>query len=135
MPYCLKDYKDLFLPKCAGCKKCIEVSVVGALGKKWHEDCFTCRKCKCKFEGDFYVLNDEPYCKQHFHELNGSCCGMCTLPVEGQCVALQNGKKIHPDCFKCPKCDKKIESSFYEVEGKYYCPNDGPKVAAEAKRK
>ncbi|KAI7827628.1 hypothetical protein BC939DRAFT_386633, partial [Gamsiella multidivaricata] len=65
--YCIKDYKDLFLPKCRGCGLTVEKDAVcaqdGRLKGKWHAGCFRCGTCKKPFpDKKFYVYNESPYC-------------------------------------------------------------------------
>lgn len=35
-------------------------------------------------DNTFYVFDDLPYCKRHYHELNNSLCRQCCEPIEGK---------------------------------------------------
>ena len=69
---------------------------------EYHKSCFCCTTCRKPFEtASFYVFDDRPYCKRHYHELNNSMCKDCGDGVEGQCLQLEDGTIRHPSCFKC----------------------------------
>ena len=64
-------------PPCRGCGIQIEGKSVkaadGRLTGRWHKACFTCKTCDQPFTtADFYVIDNQPYCEQHYHEKNGS---------------------------------------------------------------
>ncbi|KAF9171919.1 hypothetical protein BGX20_006696 [Mortierella sp. AD010] len=89
--YCVRDYNELFLPKCKACGLRIESNIISAkdnkLTGKWHADCFRCRTCRKEFpDMKFYVFKDQPYCKRHYHRLNNSMCMRCDEPIEGRCA-------------------------------------------------
>ena len=74
----------------------------GKLSGRYHKRCFCCTTCQKPFEtASFYVLEDRPYCKRHYHELNHSTCGQCGEGVEGQCLQLEDATIRHPACFTC----------------------------------
>ena len=93
----------------AVCRACDEVirgrslaSQDGKLSGRYHKRCFCCTTCHKPFEtASFYVLQDRPYCKRHYHELNHSTCGECGEGVEGQCLQIEDGTIRHPACFTC----------------------------------
>ncbi|KAI9308189.1 hypothetical protein BJ944DRAFT_156702, partial [Cunninghamella echinulata] len=104
--YCRKDYKELFLPKCRACNLPVEKEAVSAVdGKlkgKWHLDCFGCHTCHRPFpDNTFYVFENLPYCRRHYHQLNNSLCRTCDEPIEGPCAQTTEGWRFHPSCFKC----------------------------------
>ncbi|KAF9981484.1 hypothetical protein BGZ65_003888 [Modicella reniformis] len=89
--YCPKDYKELFTPRCRGCGLMVEKDTVcaqdGKLKGKWHASCFRCTTCRRPFtDKKFYVFNNAPYCKRHYHRLNNSLCMRCDEPIEGSCI-------------------------------------------------
>jgi len=58
-PFCNQECADG--RTCHGCKDVIVGDVADALGKKWHDQCFACNKCKKHLGGDtFVVRNDKP---------------------------------------------------------------------------
>ncbi|KAI8993730.1 hypothetical protein BDB01DRAFT_716689, partial [Pilobolus umbonatus] len=104
--YCRSDFKSLFLPKCRACLKPVEKEAVSAMdGKlkgKWHLECFGCHTCHRPFpDNTFYVYEDSPYCKRHYHQLNNSLCRTCDEPIEGPCAQTIEGWRFHPACFGC----------------------------------
>ncbi|ODM89592.1 Paxillin, partial [Orchesella cincta] len=67
--YCVDDFLNLFAPKCKKCRTPItDDYCLVALDADWHADCFRCRDCNCLLEDvNFFEINGEPYCEQHFH--------------------------------------------------------------------
>ncbi|KAK3071541.1 hypothetical protein LTR53_008447 [Teratosphaeriaceae sp. CCFEE 6253] len=120
-------------PTCRGCNQPIEGKSVkaadGRLTGRWHKTCFTCRACAQPFTtADFYVLDNQPYCEQHYHEENGSLCHGCHRGIEGQYLettsSSANGsveKKFHPGCFTCHDCGLVLADDYFDVAGKVYC--------------
>ncbi|KAI9306882.1 hypothetical protein BJ944DRAFT_142132, partial [Cunninghamella echinulata] len=108
--YCRTDFNRLFLHTCQGCQKPIEresiTSSDGKLKGKWHKHCFHCYQCKQPFPNhQFYVFQNQPYCRQHYHQLNKSLCHACESPIEGKCAQISLNSQIHfkyhPQCFIC----------------------------------
>jgi len=101
----------------------------GKLEGKWHASCFCCQvnyriitivfryrvhfrvlithpliiqTCRKPFPNkSFYVFNNAPYCKRHYHKLNNSLCKNCDDPIEGPCAQTVEGWRYHPSCFTC----------------------------------
>ena len=49
--------------RCAKCGKEVTGTVVTALDKKWHDDCFVCGGCRAKLVGQtFHNRDGTPYC-------------------------------------------------------------------------
>jgi LIM domain len=91
---------------CRACNEPIQgrslASRDGKLTGRYHRRCFCCATCQKPFETtSFYVFQDRPYCKQHYHELNHSTCSTCGEGVEGQCLQLEDSTIRHPSCFTC----------------------------------
>ncbi|KAK4506923.1 hypothetical protein PRZ48_000656 [Zasmidium cellare] len=120
-------------PMCRGCGQMIEGKSVkaadGRLTGRWHKACFVCRSCHEPFTtADFYVINNEPYCEQHYHEHNGSVCNGCHRGIEGQYLETSSStrfgsieKKFHPRCFCCCECRMVLSNDYFEITGKVYC--------------
>ncbi|ORZ33652.1 hypothetical protein BCR44DRAFT_127235 [Catenaria anguillulae PL171] len=111
------------LPRCGGCKNVItrDTRVCAALGRKYHPQCFVCAKCSTSFpDKSFYVLKDQPYCRQCYHEENGTICGGCQQPIEGPCACVVEGR-FHPNCFACATCRDPLTDVYYSYEGRPYC--------------
>lgn len=104
--YCPEDFANLFLPKCRRCNLPVEREAVsasdGKLEGKWHVKCFGCHTCYKPFpDKSFYVFDNAPYCRRHYHKLNNSLCKTCDEPIEGPCVQTIEGWRYHPSCFVC----------------------------------
>jgi len=109
---------------CRGCSRVIlaaQKSVSSADGRltgRYHKECFVCRKCKASFPtAEFYVHNDQPYCGQHYHELEDSLCATCGKGIEGLYMETANlagrGKeKHHPECLKCTICRVRLDHDY-----------------------
>ncbi|KAI1123720.1 hypothetical protein F5Y10DRAFT_46307 [Nemania abortiva] len=114
------------------CKACQEPitgksisSADGRLTGRYHKACFVCATCKEAFSSaTFYVLEDRPYCEQHYHKLNGSLCGSCNRGIEGQYLEDEVPQKYHPGCFRCGDCGVVLRDGYFDVAGKSYCERD-----------
>ncbi|SMN22298.1 similar to Saccharomyces cerevisiae YKR090W PXL1 LIM domain-containing protein that localizes to sites of polarized growth [Maudiozyma saulgeensis] len=85
------------------------------LSGQWHRNCFRCSNCSIKFNKKVpcYILNDKPYCQQHYHEENHSICQVCSRFIEGECLENDNMERFHIDCLKCFICKKIIENDYF----------------------
>lgn len=118
---------------CRGCNKQIEGKSVkaadGRLTGRWHKACFTCKTCKEPFTtADFYVINNHPYCEQHYHEKNGSVCHACQKGIEGQYLETSSAgaggrveRKYHARCFTCVDCRVILSDDYFEIGSRIYC--------------
>ncbi|KAI8370431.1 uncharacterized protein BYT42DRAFT_582377 [Radiomyces spectabilis] len=102
--FCRHDYRKLYLPPCRACQQPLNSQVIsavdGSLQGKWHVECFGCHTCHQPFPGNtFYVFDNAPYCKRHYHQLNNSLCRSCDEPIEGACAQTAEGWRFHPSCF------------------------------------
>jgi len=124
--YCERDYYRLFATRCGKCGDIIVGEYISALGKEWHNKCFTCKECGCSFPTEsFYEYKGMPYCETHYHLKRGSLCTRCNKPIVGRCISA-SGKKYHPDHFTCVKCNKLIatgnpDDEYKEVNGNPFC--------------
>ncbi|EED19765.1 LIM domain protein [Talaromyces stipitatus ATCC 10500] len=129
--------------RCRGCGQGIVGKSVssadGRLTGRYHKACFVCFTCRSPFEtADFYVLDDHPYCSQHYHELNGSTCATCKQGIEGQYLetienstyGTGNPQKFHPDCLTCRTCRVVLRGDYFEWNGQVYCERDARRAAA-----
>ncbi|RAL14328.1 LIM domain-containing protein [Aspergillus homomorphus CBS 101889] len=128
---------------CRGCGEMIlgksVSSADGRLTGRYHRACFVCFQCKTPFQtADFYVLEDRPFCAQHYHERNGSLCATCHTGIEGQYLETveRRGRgpgdrqKFHPDCLKCRTCGIALNGDYFEWYGQVYCERDARQAAA-----
>lgn len=107
---------------CRGCDeeikgKCVS-SKDGRVSGKWHRECFNCHSCTEPFDsGEFYVLNDFPYCHHCYHTENNSLCHTCQLGIEGECLETDDphGRVIryHVGCLTCFECDMELNDDYY----------------------
>lgn len=114
---------------CKGCSLPITGKSVssadGRLTGRYHKACFVCTSCREPFQtAEFYVHGDRPYCKPHYHKMNGSVCGSCRDGIEGQYLEDESTKKYHVQCFKCGDCQNILRDGYYEVDGRAYCEKD-----------
>ncbi|PYH89514.1 hypothetical protein BO71DRAFT_108063 [Aspergillus ellipticus CBS 707.79] len=114
-------------------------SADGRLTGRYHKACFVCFHCRMPFEtADFYVLQDRPFCAQHYHERNGSLCQTCHTGIEGQYLetverrgrGAADRQKFHPDCLKCRTCQIPLKGDYFEWYGQVYCERDARRAAA-----
>jgi hypothetical protein len=124
---------------CRGCGESIKGKCVaskdGRLSGKWHRACFICHRCEAGFEsGEFYVLDDYPYCQDCFHVENNSICSGCDTGIEGECVETSastddddfttssNVVRYHSHCLTCFKCQTPIiDDEYFSVNGEVTC--------------
>ncbi|ROW08197.1 hypothetical protein VPNG_06954 [Cytospora leucostoma] len=114
---------------CKGCGQAITGKSVssadGRLSGRYHKACFVCASCREPFQtAEFYVHGDRPYCKQHYHQVNGSLCGSCGDGIEGQYLEDESTRKHHVSCFRCRDCQVVLRDGYFDVDGRPYCEKD-----------
>ncbi|QLL34858.1 hypothetical protein HG536_0H02330 [Torulaspora globosa] len=89
------------------------------LSGQWHRDCFRCLTCNVKFNKKMpcYILDDQPYCQQHYHERNGSICQVCQGFIEGECLENDRTERFHVHCLTCFLCETRITSDYFIYNG------------------
>ncbi|KAI4171781.1 MAG: hypothetical protein LQ343_004032 [Gyalolechia ehrenbergii] len=122
--------------KCRGCGEPIKGKSVssadGRLTGRYHRNCFVCKTCKEPFQtADFYVLDNQPFCARHYHQLNGSLCKSCDKGIEGQYLETELKQKFHPYCFTCQDCHKILRDDYYGMNGKTYCEQHAFRAAQQ----
>lgn len=66
-PYCERCHLKLHKPKCKACKQPIPDVAVGALGGKWHKECFVCERCHAPFPNNlFFPIDNKAFCVECF---------------------------------------------------------------------
>ncbi|KAJ5179097.1 hypothetical protein N7492_002307 [Penicillium capsulatum] len=128
--------------KCKGCNEEITGKSIsssdGRLTGRYHRGCFVCFECHSPFQtADFYVLNNRPYCAQHYHQRNGSLCSTCHSGIEGQYLETVEGnpnrpdrRRFHPECLQCRTCHVLLKGDYFEWNGGVYCERDARRAAA-----
>lgn len=107
-------------PICRGCANQIDQGSIVQFGNgMWHLSCFNCVKCHSNIEPDSNLLllsDGSPLCSdcsQH--------CSVCSLPISDEAVMTAD-QCYHASCFKCTKCNNKIEGSlFARTSSGIYC--------------
>lgn len=69
--------------ECPACNKPIEGSVVSAMEKIWHTQCFRCTTCHKTLENEqYYEKDNEPYCGKDYRKMYSLHCDFCHEPIE-----------------------------------------------------
>ncbi|EGW30425.1 uncharacterized protein SPAPADRAFT_52511 [Spathaspora passalidarum NRRL Y-27907] len=118
-------------PHAKGSNKAI-FSTMGELSGQWHRKCFKCSFLNCDLHFTkhipCYVLNDNPYCNQHYHMLNHTMCENCMEGIEGEAIQNETGQMWHLDCLRCTVCRDVINNDYYLIDGVIVCEADVGKV-------
>ncbi|SCW02195.1 LAFE_0F01068g1_1 [Lachancea fermentati] len=95
------------------------------LSGQWHRPCFKCIVCDLQFSKKVpcYILDDEPYCQQHYHETNNSICGICNGFIEGECLENDRSERFHVDCLRCFRCQSPIREDYFLFNELPLCAN------------
>jgi len=122
MALCEEHYLEVAGKKCAKCSNYIHGPLVLAMHQNWHQACFVCTTCNKPFEGDYFIISGEPYCKQDYYRKRGWLCAKCDKAVgKGDKSAL--GKAWHKGCFVCTQCESPFGTEgFYNIQGQPFCP-------------
>ncbi|KAJ3878936.1 hypothetical protein F5051DRAFT_404460 [Lentinula edodes] len=100
---------------CPACVRPIIGRVVGAMGMKWHPDCFRCTICNelLEFQSSYEGIGEDgikrPYCHLDYHETFAPRCYHCkTAIVEERFISLNDtalGRRTyHEQHFFCAEC-------------------------------
>ncbi|CAG7917944.1 unnamed protein product [Penicillium olsonii] len=128
--------------KCKGCNETITGKSIsssdGRLTGRYHRGCFVCFECHSPFQtADFYVLNNRPFCAQHYHERNGSLCAGCHTGIEGHYLetvernpARADRRRFHTECLQCRTCHVLLKGDYFEWNGEVFCERDARRAAA-----
>ncbi|CAE6441772.1 unnamed protein product [Rhizoctonia solani] len=140
---CEQDWKMMYLPKCRQCGLAIETQAIyasdGQLKGKYHKECFNCYTCHQPFpDRSFYVHEERPYCKYHYHEANNSLCASpsCREPIEGPCAMSHSGARYHPEHFTCQyqdaegKCEIRLQE-YWELDGERMCERHAARTESQ----
>lgn len=97
---------------CVACSRAIVGQVVMNEGRSFHPGCFVCSRCRLPLEGGFFRTEDG----------NGRLCTACQ-PLCDVCgtgagsLSIKVGRlRLHPQCFKCPRCGQVIEGNIFPAD-------------------
>ncbi|AGO11451.1 AaceriACR205Wp [[Ashbya] aceris (nom. inval.)] len=101
------------VPSCTRCTLPISTGHAYELGgDRWHTHCFTCYKCDKELtcDSDFLVLGTGTLI---CFACSDSCKG-CGKKIDDLAIILSSSNEAYcSECFKCCKCDRKIEDLRY----------------------
>lgn len=105
-------------PKCcAACRARIDGASVVVGEQSFHEQCFSCCRCKLPIDGNYYKAPDGYLCSGC-----QPCCAGCKQPLAGSKIVEVDGKTYHAKCFTCCTCGAIIKGGHYETDrGVYRC--------------
>ncbi|XP_018319106.1 actin-binding LIM protein 1 isoform X3 [Agrilus planipennis] len=138
--FCTADYQRNFGTKCAACQDYVEGEVVTALGKTYHQKCFTCNRCRQPFPSGEKVTytGKEVLCHKCVNipvrntaTPTGSpttgnpneCAGCHEELKEGQALVALD-RQWHIWCFKCGTCGVVLHGEYMGRDGLPYCEKD-----------
>ncbi|CAF2063342.1 unnamed protein product [Rotaria magnacalcarata] len=121
---CFQCYTEHFAIRCEKCSELISNGITTSYnGKKYHPDCFQCRKCKTNIIDSKFTIHDDQICciecyNEHFTEK----CFQCLKSLSNRESIIFNENTYHLDCFKCEKCNKTINDlKFATYNSQAYC--------------
>lgn len=89
---------------CQGCFNAVleNEKHVSSSDKIFHATCFTCMRCRCYIDSEYFVINDLLYCKKCHRDLFTPTClsPRCGKRIRGERVDVERGS-FHPRCFVC----------------------------------
>ncbi|CAH1103977.1 unnamed protein product [Psylliodes chrysocephalus] len=137
--YCTTDYQKNFGSKCAVCNEYVEGEVVTALGKTYHQKCFTCNRCRQNFPAGEKVTYTgkevlcpkcvliplHPTVSKNSPTSNSpnECAGCREELKEGQALVALD-QQWHIWCFKCNTCGTVLHGEYMGRNGVPYCERD-----------
>ena len=127
-----KCYKQCFCERCAKCTGLISPKKnIKALGKNYHNKCFTCTKCgNANIQEKFFSIFNLPYCSQCYEDVisNAQCCLVCKKFINPALKVVEfifHGKKysVHKECARCNNCPNSLEEDQrkFVYYGLLYC--------------
>ncbi|XP_029023236.1 LIM domain-containing protein 1 isoform X2 [Betta splendens] len=121
-----------YFGRCTRCDK--EVCGAGracrAMGRLFHDTCFTCCVCTKKLAGKpFYSTSGGIYCEEDFlysgAHPSPEVCDSCGFLISDLLLQAR-GKSYHPSCFRCVVCRQSLEGLPFAVDSRsrVYCVTD-----------
>nr|XP_040043930.1 LIM domain-containing protein 1 isoform X2 [Gasterosteus aculeatus aculeatus] len=108
---------SLYFGSCTSCSEAVygEGRACRAMGRLFHDTCFTCSVCSEKLSGKpFYTVSGRIYCEEDF------------------LILQARGKSYHPSCFRCVLCRRSLEAEPFtaDTDNRVYCVDDYHRVRA-----
>ncbi|XP_053542573.1 four and a half LIM domains protein 1b [Ictalurus punctatus] len=111
-------------PRCHACYKPILAGAesVEYKGNVFHDDCFTCYKCKKPIGSESFITkNENVYCSSCHESKFSKHCTACRKPITAGGVNYQD-QPWHSECLVCVVCVKPLAGTrFTSHEEKLYC--------------
>ncbi|MCI4387916.1 hypothetical protein PGIGA_G00079510 [Pangasianodon gigas] len=111
-------------PRCHTCYKPILAGTesVEYKGNVFHDDCFTCYKCKKPIGSESFITkNENVYCSNCHESKFAKNCTACKKPITAGGVNYQD-QPWHSECLVCVVCVKPLAGTrFTSHEQKLYC--------------
>lgn len=119
--YCGTHYYELFVPRCTSCGEFINSNSLSANEENYHEKCLKCGICDAQLDRYISVMGILR-CDDHLETIVDPCqCSVCDKPIDDEVIPTL-GKKVHPTCFNCQFCGKKLEKATAKIkDGKLSC--------------
>jgi hypothetical protein len=80
------------------------VTILDAMSKAWHVECFRCCVCQTALPESYYAVDDQPYCMDHYYETTAHRCQACGNYITGPTMTVGMSRMYHPECFTCSSC-------------------------------
>ncbi|KAH3665639.1 hypothetical protein OGAPHI_003827 [Ogataea philodendri] len=114
---------------CHECGKVIIGTLVRAMDRIYHVECFRCYDCGNQCSNKFFAADVEinnqtvqvPLCEYDYFKRIDLICSTCDKAIRGSYITAV-GQKFHPEHFFCEVCHKVFDSEdYYEHQNKIYC--------------
>jgi hypothetical protein len=105
---------------CDQCGNPIRGSYSVAEGKNYCKSCFVCETCKEPLTR-YILFEDKFYCQEHYQLQCVAKCSKCALPVFGEFMQMEDGRKWHVNCFSCSTCNTLLSGEYFEIRGELRC--------------
>lgn len=124
--YCEHDFKTLFAPSCAKCKKFIMGRVIKTVNQSWHPDCLRCEQCGKALDTEgvwrHAGRNLCMQCSKDTKKEGGKLCAKCNTYIERGKEIRYKSEDYHPCHFNCQSCKVELDENARQLKDDLYCP-------------